>query len=485
MRFLRQSLMGLFFCSVAVAVLFYAGDLIRTALAEKAANQGRPSQNKERVFAVNVVTGDPTTVRPVLIAFGDVKSRRTLEIRSAVSGQVIELSNDFVDGGQVAEGQVLAVIDPANAQDALARNATDLADAKAGQREAATAVVLAQDEVAAAREQVALRQKALQRQTNLQARGVGTVTAVETAELAAASARQAVLAKRQSLAVAKARVDQAATRFLRVQIAREEAARRLSDTKIIAGFDGTLSAISLVEGGLVSVNERLAQLIDPAALEVAFRVSTAQYARLLDDGGALRPAPVKVTLSVYGTDLVSSGQLSRDSAAVGEGQTGRLLFARLDQSVGLKPGDFVTVEVTEPPLAYVMRLPSSALNAAGEVLVLGEGDRLQVRPATLLRRQGDDVLVRAPDLRGAEIVAERSPLLGAGIKVRPLRATDDTAPKAPDMLELTAERRAKLVAYVTANKRIPTAAKKRLLTQLEKPKVPAQMVERIESRMGG
>ena len=69
--------------------------------------------------------------------------------------------------------------------------------------------------------------------------------------------------------------------------------------------------------------------------------------------------------------------------------------------------------------------------------------------------------------------------------MRPLRATDDTAPKAPDMLELTAERRAKLVAYVTANKRIPTAAKKRLLTQLEKPKVPAQMVERIESRMGG
>ncbi|MDG2403596.1 MAG: efflux transporter periplasmic adaptor subunit, partial [Paracoccaceae bacterium] len=60
MRFLRQSLMGLFFCSVAVAVLFYAGDMIRTALAEKVANQGRPSQNKERVFAVNVVTGDPT-----------------------------------------------------------------------------------------------------------------------------------------------------------------------------------------------------------------------------------------------------------------------------------------------------------------------------------------------------------------------------------------------------------------------------------------
>jgi hypothetical protein len=53
------------------------------------------------------------------------------------------------------------------------------------------------------------------------------------------------------------------------------------------------------------------------------------------------------------------------------------------------------------------------------------------------------------------------------------------------MVELTAERKAKLVAFVTANKRMPAAAKQRILGQLEKPKVPVQMVERIESRMGG
>jgi hypothetical protein len=51
--------------------------------------------------------------------------------------------------------------------------------------------------------------------------------------------------------------------------------------------------------------------------------------------------------------------------------------------------------------------------------------------------------------------------------------------------EALAERKAKLVAFVTANKRMPAAAKQRILGQLEKPKVPARMVERIESRMGG
>ena len=53
------------------------------------------------------------------------------------------------------------------------------------------------------------------------------------------------------------------------------------------------------------------------------------------------------------------------------------------------------------------------------------------------------------------------------------------------MLELTEERRARLVAFVEGNKRMPKEAKARVLAELSKPQVPARMVARIESRMGG
>ena len=53
------------------------------------------------------------------------------------------------------------------------------------------------------------------------------------------------------------------------------------------------------------------------------------------------------------------------------------------------------------------------------------------------------------------------------------------------MLELTEERRAKLVAFVEGNKRMPDEMKARVLAQLAEPQVPAKVVERIESRMGG
>ena len=483
MRFLRQSMIGLFLAAATLGLLLFAVQLVRGAMQEALLDERRAPPARERVFAVSVVLAEAETVVPILETFGEVQSRRTLEIRGAVGGPVVELSPSFEDGGAVRSGEVLVQLDPANTQTAVARAKSDVADAQAEGRDAARALALAKDEQAAAQEQAALRQKAFERQRDLGARGVATATAMETSELAASSARQAVLARRQAVTQAEARRDQAATRLTRAELTLAEAERRLADTTLRAPFDGTLTNTNVVVGRLVAANERLAELIDPDDLEVAFRVSTAQYARLLDGDGALIKADVSATLDVAGVDLVAQGRISRASAAAGEGSTGRLIFAALTQSAGFKPGDFVTVRVQEPALENVVRLPSSAIDAGSQVLLIGEGDRLEAQTVRLLRRQGDQVLVRGP-IVGREVVAARSPLLGAGIAAKPLRG-DRAVPEAPAMVELTEERRAKLIAFIEGNKRMPAEAKQRVLSRLSQPKVPAQMVERIESRMGG
>ena len=120
-----------------------------------------------------------------------------------------------------------------------------------------------------------------------------------------------------------------------------------------------------------------------------------------------------------------------------------------------------------------------------KVLVVGEDERLTEAEVTLVRRQGNDVLVRSRELRDAKVVAERSPVLGSGIKVRVIVADGSEEPEAPAMVKLDPERRAKLIAFLEANKRIPKAVKKRMLNQLAQPEVPSEMVERLESRMGG
>ena len=139
--------------------------------------------------------------------------------------------------------------------------------------------------------------------------------------------------RRSAVDQAKARGASAGTRLIRSQLALDDASRRLEDTKLFSKFDGVLSNITLVEGGIVTANERIGRLIDPNSLEVAFRVSTEQYSRLLNENGQLINARCYVSLNLMGSEITTNAVLERDSGSVAEGQTGRLLYARLDLSL--------------------------------------------------------------------------------------------------------------------------------------------------------
>lgn len=484
MRFLRRALGGIFLLSVTLALMAWAGNTVRGAVEARMNAEPRSFPQRERLFAVNVVTLEPGAITPELTIFGELRSTRTLDLRSAVAGTVLESAAMLTEGGEVRKGDLLLSIDPTTARAARDRSAADLQDAEAELRDAERSLALAMDELDAASAQAELWDQALARAVDLRDRGVGTAAAVETAELSKSSSEAAVLSRRQALATAEARVDQSRTQLLRAQIDLSEAERVLSETKIFAVFDGTLSDVTIADGARVTANERIATLMDPSQLEVSFRVSTSQYARLLQDG-RLPELSVTITLDVSGVDLVAKGQISREAAAVADGQTGRVIFARLDAAPGFRPGDFVTVRVAEPELRGVALVPATAVAADETVLVLDDEDRLESHQVALLRRQQDDVIIRVGDLGGEQIVAERSPLLGAGIKVRPIDpdATTADVPAEPEMLTLDADRRAKLVAFVTES-RMPQETKTRIMTQLEQEEVPAATVNRIESRMG-
>ena len=518
MRFLWRSLMGMFVLALTAGLLAAAAYQVKSALDTRRNAEARVRPVQERTFSANVVTFASGPIRPVLITFGEVQSRRALQLRAAAAGRIVELAENFEEGARVEAGQLLLRLDPAEALNARDSQRAALSDAEVTLAAATRALAIAQDDLAVAETQAQLRSQALERQKSISDRGFGTTTATETAELAAISAEQAVLSRRSALSQAQSQFDQATNTLERQRIALAEAERKLANTELRAEFAGLLSGVSAVQGGLVSTNEMLGELIDPAALEVSFRVSTAEYVRLIDAAGQLVPAEAVVVLEIAGTPILAQARLSRVGAAVGEGQTGRLMFAQIAEgAVGLRPGDFVELRLQEPELQAVGLLPAAALDAAGRVLVLGEGDRLEEVATEVLRRQGDDVIVRAVALEGREVVAARSPLLGAGIRVRPLRqggaAADaavvgaaavsapaaraqsgagavsgrsGSAPEAGDeMVTLSPERRARLIAYVEGNAAMPSETRARTVAQLQAEQVPLQVVERLEQRIGG
>ncbi len=489
MRFLTRSLVGLFLLSLTLALLAVGGVTLKSAFDIRNADTGPSRPAEERAFTARVVTLAPDRIAPVMTAFGEVRSRRKLELRAAAAGPIVELAPEFADGTAVTAGQLLVRIDPADAQSALDLARTGMIEAEAEERDAKRALDLANDDLAAAEVQEALRAQALERQKGIAGRGLGTASDLEAAELAMSNASQGVVSRRQALAQAEARADKAATALDRQRLTVADAERRLAETELRAGFSGVLSGVTAVAGGLVAKTEKLGELIDPDALEVSFRVSTAQYARLIDDGGQLNPLPVSATLDVLGAELVAEGRLARVDAAVGEGLSGRLVFATLDTARGFRPGDFVTLSITEPPLDDVALIPARAVGSDGTLLVLGAGDRLESAPAEVLRRQGDEVIVRVGGLAGREVVVERTALLGAGILVRPVRGDEASATQASDdhatLVDLTPQRRAALIAFVEASGAMPAAAKEEVLARLRENPVPADIVNRIEARMGG
>lgn len=484
MRFLGRSLIGVLLVSLTLGLLAWGGQIVASAIRVKSEQGQRQRPANERVFSANVIDVVAGEHTPIFTAFGEVRSRRTLDIRATSSGSVVFIDPSFEEGGRVTQGQILLRIDPADAEDALLRVAADLLEAQSEETEAEAALILAGEDLAAVQAQSDLREAALRRQQDLRKRGVGTDAAVEIAALAVASANQSIVSRRQAIAQAQARVSKAQTALVRREIERTEAERRLAETEVRAAFTGTLSDVKLVEGGLVTNNEQIAQLVDPTLLEVAFRVGTGQYVRLLDVDGRLIGADVIVSLNVLDLDLEAAGKIIRESASVGEGQTGRVLYASLSDAPGFRPGDFVTVRADEPILRNAARIPSLALNAAQEVLVVNDEDRLEAVEVKVLRRQGDDVLIEAEGVAGRRIVAERSPLLGTGIRVKPLQPVGAQEEK-PETLELTQERREKLIEFVQSNKRMPQEARDRILAELAKPQVPSRIVERLEGRMGG
>lgn len=469
MRMLSRALAGVFLAALTLGLLAQAGRVIWLAFAANLAAEAPPMARREQGMTVNAVTVAARTVSPTLVVHGEIRATRTLDLRAAAGGTAQWVAPAFVEGGVVAAGEVLLRLDPAEAARAVALADADMADAEAERRAALRALPLAQDELAAAEAQAELRARALQRQRDLSDRGVGIAPDLEAAELAASAADQTVLARRQAVAAAEARIDQAASALTRAALARDEAGQALADTELRAAFDGVLTGVAIAAGARVAANELLGQLIDPASREVAFRLSTAQHARLIDDAGRIAAVPVTVSAGP-GAALTATGTIAREGA--GDGLAGRLVFAALAAAPGLRPGDFVTVTIAEPPLEDVAVLPAGAVGSDMQVLVIGPDDRLALRPVTLLRRQGDDVILALDGLDGARVVAERSPLLGAGIRVQVAGG---------GMVELTPDRRDSLIARVAADRALPEDQRAALLDQLARPRVPADLVARLES----
>lgn len=485
MKFLMRGIVGLLLIAVMLgSVGFGAYRLFNAMTAEQTARGRAPV---ERSYSVNVSLLEPQTVQPVTTAYGEIESWRTLQLRASSDGRIVNIAKKFRDGAAVAAGDLLVRIDPADAEFAVLDAEAALSDAQAQKAEAEEAVVVAEQELVAARRQLELRKQALERQKQLKEKGYSTAVQVEAEQLSVAALEQALNNRLQSVITARKRIERMDLSVERAQIAVKNAQRVLAETSIEAPFDGYLDQVDAVLGRRVNPSDTLGVLIDPEALEVRFSLSTQQFSRFLDDAGALVDADVTAELELGDRTIEIKGHLDRVSAVVGEGEAGRAVFASLDvsQDAVLRPGDFVTVRLRERPLSDVAEIPATAATEDGRILIIDSDNRLTEVSVRILRRMKDTLVVDEVPF-GSSYVRERLPHLGPGLKVEPRGApgaTTEPLQNDNNLVSLEPSRRAELQKLVEASG-MPEDRKARLQAALKQPRVPKDLIERLEQRQG-
>ena len=290
-------------------------------------------------------------------AAGLVEPLRVVEVKSKASGEILRMHVET--GDEVAEGALLAEIDPRDVRNALAQAEADL-------------------EVAHARLVTAEAQRA--RTEELRRANVVTKQEYETAALEEANARAQLVKARTNL-----------------ELARE----RMGDVTIQAPIAGTIIQKSVEEGQIIA--SASSNVSGGTTLLLMADLAEMQVRALVDetDIGRIAPGqPARVTAESYpGRPFAGEVLKIEPQAVVEQNVTMFPVLVRLDNPEGLlKPGMNAEVEIEIARRQGVVAVPNSAIVSPREALAAGK----------LLDLEESAVRAALGPMRGG------SPSLGAG-----------------------------------------------------------------------
>ncbi|HEY7886435.1 MAG TPA: efflux RND transporter periplasmic adaptor subunit [Cellvibrionaceae bacterium] len=346
----------------------------------------RPPAGEPANVQVKVIESHPQTQRLAVTAQGTVTPKREISLVAQVSGQIVAVEDNFVDGGFFDQGEVLIQIDDRDYQ---------------------AAYLTAQSRLAEAEQRLA-QEAGQSRQAKREWRDLGDANAndlfMRKPQLTAATA-----------AVASAKAD--------LDIAQ----LNLERTRITVPFAGRIRENLVDLGQFVTAGTQLATVYDSSVVEVHIPL-TEQQAALINlpfaQAVAIEDRPkVRVRGVVAGEQHEWQGVLARTAAFVDTDT--RMYSAVIEvaepfvQAMPLLPGLFVEAVIGGKELDNVVQLPRSALYKRSQLLTLNKAHEIQVVDVKVLRKAADFVWVQT-DMPAQTLVSlEKQSLTPVGTVVDP------------------------------------------------------------------
>lgn len=319
--------------------------------------------NEKPPVLVEVLEVQPENVRFQVEGQGNVKPKHMTNVVTQVSGQIIEVADNFVNGGFFKQGDVLVTIDPADYRVALQSAKASLAQAKAALAEESARAKVAKDEW-----------ESLQ---------MGEIPALGIREPQVASAVAAV--QSAEAAVAKAQRD-------------------LDRTVIRAPYDGILQNKNVDIGQYVSMNTQVGALYGSEVAEIRVPLSDRDLAYIdLPEANHDGASPhVALSSQVAGKTYTWHGNLVRSEGILDANS--RVIYGVVEvqdpynqaseqHDMPLRFGRFVQLVIDGIEAQQVFRVPRYALTIDDKLWVVDDERRLQLRDVNIVRAEAQHVVI--------------------------------------------------------------------------------------------
>lgn len=373
----------------------------------------RPPADAPANVQVNVVAANPGMDQLAVVAQGTVTPKREIDLVAQVSGQILSVMPNFVDGGFFDSSELLIQVDDRDYQ---------------------AAVLQAESRVAEAEQRLA-QEQGLSRQAKREWHDLGDPTAndlfMRKPQLAAASA--ALASAQGDLDIAKLNLER---------------------TRITVPFAGRVKETHVNIGQFVSSGVRLATVYDSSVVEVRVPLTEQQAALInlpfTNSVSQDQLTEVRVEGVVAGVEHQWQGHLVRTDAFV-DTQT-RMYNAVVEveqpfaETVPLLPGLFVEVFIDGKALQQVTKLPRSALYKRNLLIVLDQENKVVELPVKVLRKTADYIWVQGDIESEALVSIEKQSLTPAGTVIDPQMEMLDEKHSSPAQVAIASQNASKAEA---------------------------------------
>lgn len=348
----------------------------------------KPPEEKKTEVSLPVVAVEPVqmgSMQLMVESQGVVAARYETRLVAQVSGEIVSLAQEFVRGGFVKKGQVLARIDPSDYEAAMieaeANHASALASLEQEQAQGHVAKEEWKNVSDAAPSDLGLRRPQLKQ------------------ELAKVKAAEASV---------------------------KRARRNLERTEIVAPYDALIDSRSIGMGSWVGTGNELGKILSTSVAEVRLPVSANELQYLSANGVG---AKVELSSNVAGKDVTWQATIARTEGVIDSKSRMSYLVAEIQAPYSddntLRFGTYVTADISGISLPQAALVPRH-LVLKDKVAVLDSDKKLTFKKVTVLREQAQDAVITEGVNSGDQIIisALDYPVEGMGLALKSGKAKE-------------------------------------------------------------